>query len=200
MPAHNFKLLFFYFRHDIESSADSVFRELLRQFCSGKDQIPSAVEDMTTIYNSTSEMPSIDDLLVVFRSVIKESKDKVLVVIDALDECSQLSRGNMLNALLSLSEANIPNLYFFISSRPEWEIYHALRHALCMHMIEESRRDLERYVTEQISIFSDLMSINERTELEEQLLYRSHDMWVPHTSFFSVAPNAKLPHKFKFKF
>ncbi|CCD45202.1 hypothetical protein BofuT4_P009190.1 [Botrytis cinerea T4] len=134
MPAHNFKLLFFYFQYNMESKADLVFRELLRQFCSGEDQIPSAVEDMTTKYDSTSEMPSIDDTLVIFRSVIKESKKKVIVVIDALDECPQLSRGDMLNALLSCNGANIPNLYFFISSRMKKDIYYDFRYALCIRM------------------------------------------------------------------
>jgi hypothetical protein len=176
MPAHNFKLLFFYFRYNMESSADSVFRELLHQFCSGGDQIPSAVEDITTRYDSTSEMPSIDDLLVVFRSVIKESKDKVIVVIDALDECSLLLRDDMLNALRSFSEANIPNLYFFISSRPERDIHHAAGNSLHIHMTSESQGDIKHYIVERISIFSDLMSINERTELKWQLLEKSEGM------------------------
>jgi hypothetical protein len=173
MQPHTYKPLFFYFRIDMESSADSVFRELLRQFCSGEDQIPSAVEEMNTRYESTAEMPSITDLLKVFRSVVEKSKYEVIVVIDALDECSTLSIRDMHKALQSLWEATITNLHLFVNSRSNLRIEKYLYRAPCIKIEVESRQDLDRYVAERVGMVSDRMSVSERTQLETVLLMSS---------------------------
>jgi KAP family P-loop domain len=172
MPARAYKLLFFYFRYDMESSADSVICELLRQFCSGDDQIPSAVEDMNTRYESTAEMPSIAKLLKVFQAVVEQSKYEVIVVIDALDECSWLSIRDMLKALKSLSEATITNLHLFITSDPYTVTQDNLRPELSLSMDQL----LNRYITEQVGMLSHRMTNRTRRQLERVLLENSSGM------------------------
>ncbi|KAL2073179.1 hypothetical protein VTL71DRAFT_10503 [Oculimacula yallundae] len=146
LPLYTHKLLFYYCQFG-RSSADSIFRELLHQFCAGEDQIPSAIEKLNTRYESMTEAPSVTDLLVVFQSVVEESVYEVIVVIDALDECSAMSRSLLLQALSSLSRASVPNLHLLVCSRKEAEIFHHLHFSLQI--------DLNRFMT---SIDSDMHS------------------------------------------
>ncbi|PVF92295.1 hypothetical protein CPB86DRAFT_830098, partial [Serendipita vermifera] len=98
--------------------------------------------------------PSFKDRLL--KLVIEPSKGlKLVLIVDALDECDEYDRNTLLNCILS-SINQSPHLKLFITSRPERDIDQQLHkyqsHTSSLHHAEldSNKADIETFVTHQM--------------------------------------------------
>lgn len=88
--------------------------------------------------------------------------DNLVVVIDALDECDDMREVELLLSVLLKSVADLP-MKFFVTSRPELEVYNRMlargsssRATLHLHEVEKSvvQADIEVYLREELEFMS----------------------------------------------
>jgi hypothetical protein len=125
-------LAFFYFSfrrregQDIQSLMYSLLIQLVSSLCREDPQhpnqyhLPRAFRDLYNKYQPARD-PMIEDLNATFLGVLTESKDTYIVV-DALDECPQKDRTEVVKFLAELSCDERSNTHILITSRREEDI------------------------------------------------------------------------------
>lgn len=171
-------MVYFYFTYKAESNAATLLQELLLQLCLGEEPLPEPVDDLHARYESTTQLPTIQELIEVFCSVINLLKYDVFVIIDALDECSKLSRRDIQMAIMLLQGANLSKFHLFVSSRPRPEIESSLRldDAYHIHLQEENACDIGLYIQSRLKDKIQTLPPDRLAEIQEMLEYRSRGM------------------------
>ncbi|KAH8672254.1 hypothetical protein BGZ61DRAFT_362600 [Ilyonectria robusta] len=95
------------------------FLTLLKQLAQHQTMTPQALQDLYDTHRTTGLRPSVPDILAVLQSVAR-LYDRVFFVIDALDECPNDSREELLSAMSVLQSGVGVN--FFATSRRDEDI------------------------------------------------------------------------------
>jgi hypothetical protein len=151
-------VLYFFFddKYDKQKSAVSLLRTLLHQIL---EQLPALIDHVMPYYISqgTNMVESLGTLWKIFRAVTTDRKylDGVYVFVDALDECDETSRENLLsyfeqhfNDISKDSDSTF--LKVVATSRPYPRIEHSLPSDFCIRLKTE---DAEGRINEDISSF-----------------------------------------------
>lgn len=157
LPDNNAALAFIYCVYNDRNKADDIIRCLLKQIAS---QIPSLPDEVRRLYDlyklQNKPTPRTDDVIQTLRSIASRFS-RVYVVIDALDECSDNDRTDLLDALNKL----MPLMNVLVTARPVASIKDSLRPDL-EQCIEAVNDDIVTYIEAQIT--------GKRLKLSDELL------------------------------
>lgn len=102
------------FQRQNEQKADDLLASVLKQLTRDRFPLSETVKSLYSSYKDGQLRPSFDQLSSTLQSVI-DLYSKVYIVIDALDECSDTCRGNLLPEIFKVQTQTGAN--FFITSR-----------------------------------------------------------------------------------
>lgn len=146
----HYALAFMYFdyrEHDSQSP-NNVVAHLLRQIASQHSVLPRSLSEYYTKFKEQSRTPQLRDIENVFMDVCR-SFVKVYVVVDALDECNEITcRRHFLQFLSALQECS--NVRIFVTSRPHPEDIQHHFNAVHQIEVEASEADLRKYLRDSI--------------------------------------------------
>ncbi|KAK2839316.1 hypothetical protein FQN49_006260 [Arthroderma sp. PD_2] len=123
-------LSYFYFDFGTpaKQSTTNCLRYLLSRLVAKTPEVPTELRDLyVKNCNFGSETPGLSDLIAIFK-LFAESKgvESVFIAIDALDECPNDNRQELLDFLQIISTWAPSNLHIWLTSRPESDIKEAL--------------------------------------------------------------------------
>lgn len=162
----NILLLRFAFKaseQDLASSAEGFFRGLLCQVLALE---PKCFEFVLPVLRSGRDnqkprfLTSASQLSVAFQKCLEVVRERrVLLLIDALDECSPESSDMVIDLLkhkVRLSTDLTGEISVILTSRPTQHIQHRLKDASKLEMHEMNRRDIATYVDTRAKVFVEL--------------------------------------------
>lgn len=100
-----------------KQSARGCLCSLMKQICALSKNVPSAILRLYARYDSGQREPPLDALQATFREILESLVDHIYVVVDALDECTDLSV--LLDVVEILREWNIETLHALFACRPQ---------------------------------------------------------------------------------
>lgn len=143
--------------NDPEQTLENLLGSLLRQLIENMDGVPQAVLDLYDHHRDRNTLPSVDDLCGSLLLVI-DSFAEVFLIIDALDECSEELRWELLERLETLE----PHVHLLITSRYLDSINEELR-LFSRLEVKAHRADIELFIDHQIKKNRNLRKIVERS-------------------------------------
>ena len=172
MQEQNTAVLFYFFEFGnrvtkIQSS--NMLRSFVAQAAAVNKKCAEAAQDLYS--QIWPRQPGWKDLLQTLQQ-IAEHFDKLFLIVDALDECTDPEQlATILASLIS-----IPNVHFFVSSRPEARLENVLS-ALAKQTIdvegEGTKRDIELYIRRRLQSNEDI-----EIALDEDLIEKVVDQLV----------------------
>ncbi|KAL7950636.1 ankyrin repeat-containing domain protein [Trichoderma barbatum] len=134
-------------RHD-EQTAEKLLTSLLKQLAQLQSSLPQIVKDLYEKHEKSRTRPSLVEITAALHSVA-ETFSRIFIVIDALDECQDLSRLRLLDEIFNLQNKTKANI--FATSRIDDTI--GRRFDGCSIMkISAADRDVLAYLNGQISL------------------------------------------------
>ncbi|KAH6970659.1 hypothetical protein BKA56DRAFT_496253, partial [Ilyonectria sp. MPI-CAGE-AT-0026] len=132
------------FRRWDEQKAGDLLASLLKQLSQGRSSLPSHVKTLYEKHKDKQTRPSFDEISGALQSV-SVMYSKVIIVVDALDECqpSDGCRSKLLSHIFSLQADDAVS--FFATSRPIPDIEGYFKECLRLEIIA-SDEDVRRYV------------------------------------------------------
>ncbi|KAL8724248.1 MAG: hypothetical protein Q9166_008054 [cf. Caloplaca sp. 2 TL-2023] len=121
-------IAYWYFDFDKSSSLSvcNMLRSLIKQLCIGETNLPIPVQEMCAKYRASGHQPTTKALLATLHSAIDSIRKKTFLVLDALDECPESRRQELLAATKSLTDSEHGDIHVLVTSRKEFDIEHAL--------------------------------------------------------------------------
>ena len=148
-------LAFAYFRHDQSDSSNAensiathVIATLLKQLARRVEEFPKELVDAFNSQYKNDRNPTFDFCVRSFHLLASRFTES-FVVIDALDECNEISRGLMLDFLYGITKI-MPSIKLFITSRLESTIAESIL-ALKVPTIEIHARHVTRDIAEYVN-------------------------------------------------
>ncbi|KAK4072975.1 uncharacterized protein Triagg1_5652 [Trichoderma aggressivum f. europaeum] len=150
-------VVYFYFTFSDakRQESDGMLASLIKQVCCYRPNIPDLVNDLGD-YKKKGMRPSTEELQNSLISTLRGFTN-VYIVIDALDECSNMNtqREELMEILHCILDTNLNNLHLFCTSRKESDIDASLHHQfskpgresldLSSHL-KEVERDIGEYI------------------------------------------------------
>jgi hypothetical protein len=156
-------LAFFYFDfRDIgKQDARSLLSSLVIQLCHESDKYSGILSSRYSTHGNGTRQPSEDALLECLEDMLKlRGQGEVYIVVDALDECPNVSgyptpREQILKILQELVNLRLPHVHLCITSRPEVDIREALDglavHNMSLHEQAGQNQDIFDYIESVVS-------------------------------------------------
>ena len=126
----------------------AIIRSLLYQLCrANQSLIPAVNKEHDDRHSRCLLLNTWSKLLETFIC----RSEPVYILLDAMDECDEIERGQLLRTILGLWK-NCSNLHVLVASRKEIDIRRALA-TECQTLIveEKNRTDIKRFVTTEIN-------------------------------------------------
>ena len=140
-----------------EQTLDHLLGSLLKQLAQDCDSIPLALSDLYETHRDRSTSPSLDEIMRTISTMV-DQYNELFVVVDALDECEEELRWNLVEQLRRLD----PKLRLLITSRYLNSIEEELEgYARCE--IKASKEDIELFIDNQIRKNRSLRKVVERS-------------------------------------
>lgn len=142
---------------------------LLGQLSNKLAEVPKEICALWEIYKDKTTRPSPEDLLSIFKIVIREYFDKVYIALDALDECSE--RHLLLPILIQLIDSKCASIFF--TSRREDDIEKSFsKNNIYAAAIESANvaLDVELFVSRQIKSMESFRDLN--ADLQNEIVER----------------------------
>ena len=195
-------LAFAYIRHDQfdspsaeNSAATYIIATLLKQLARRIESFPEELVEVFSAQYKNDQTPTLDFCVQSFRPLARQFTE-TFIVIDALDECNEISRALILDFIYDVTET-MPSIKLFITSRRESTIAESFL-ALKVPAIEIHAKhvetDIEKYVNGRLDLLLDskregvkprtrtlrLQDSSTRNRISEALLGNSHGifLWV----------------------
>lgn len=151
---------------DMESLPTRVLSMLVKQLCSALDTLPEGISTVYNKFKGNARKPLFSDLEKMFAECAKHL-NRVLVVLDGLDECHERYRQPLLRFLCDTVPQS-PNVKVFISSRLEQDITDSISGKALELNISYSAlmSDLEKVVRHRVS--TDLKHLE--PDLQQQVI------------------------------
>ncbi|KAK2812205.1 hypothetical protein FQN50_001563 [Emmonsiellopsis sp. PD_5] len=161
--------LFCTYRKQTEQTAADLLAGLLKQLVQQRQVVPKALEDLHQTHSRRGTRPSLEELSEALFSVIIEYS-KVFIIIDALDECSNINkdRDYLVEKLFELQRR--ADLSFFATSRfvPDIErIFHGRGTRMDIRAHDE---DVQKYLKGHMSLFPSFVSRNSALQEDIQAM------------------------------
>lgn len=154
---NNAALAFTYCAYNDHKKTEDLIRSLLKQIASQVPFVPDEVKSLYDLYQSQNKpTPRTNDVIQALRSITSRFS-RVYVVVDALDECLDDERSDLLDAINKLR----PLMNILVTSRP----LASIKDSLCSDLeqcIEAANDDITTYIETQI--------IGKRLKLSDELL------------------------------
>ena len=151
-------ITFFYLNYnETDQTFDSILSSLLKQLLQDSEEIPPDLQTLYERHRDRNTSPTIDEISQALYTVI-ESHKEVFCIIDALDECHEGLRWEIVEKLENLG----PKLRVLITSRyldsiaEELEIYQRFE-------IRANKADIELFIERQIRRNRNLRKIVEKS-------------------------------------
>jgi hypothetical protein len=141
---------YFDFNDSRKSKADASVRAMIAQLFCQTTHISPALENLFTQSRDGAMQPLLADLLIVLSQMIQEFRT-VYLIIDALDECTELD--DILELLLQIKNWNNKHLHVMASSRWNTETENSLSNIATAILCLDQRamdRDISLYITSQL--------------------------------------------------
>lgn len=160
-----------------EQTLENLLGSLLRQLIENTDSIPPAVLELYDHHRYRNTSPSVDDLCGSLLLVI-DSFAEVFLIIDALDECSEELRWELLERLETIE----PHVHLLITSRYLDSIDEELK-LFSRIEIKAHRADIELFIDHQIKKNRNLRKIVERScalrcDIKDTVVKTAEDMFL----------------------
>ncbi|KAJ4860563.1 ankyrin repeats (3 copies) domain-containing protein [Trichoderma breve] len=136
------------FRQQDEQTAEKLLTSLLKQLAQGQSPLPKTVKDLYDKYEKSRTRPSLYEITVTLHS-IAAAYSRTFIVIDALDECQDLSRLRLLDEIFDLQGKTGANI--FATSRISDTIKRRFD-GYPTAEISANERDVLAYLDEQLSL------------------------------------------------
>lgn len=127
-----------------EQTLDNIFATFLKLLAQESDSIPPALVELYEYHQDRNTSPTVDEMLDTLSSIF-EHYTKVYCVIDALDECSEELRWDLLEKLDHFQ----PKLHLLITSRFLDSIAEELS-SFERFEIKANKADIELFIDNQI--------------------------------------------------
>ena len=171
-----------YFYFDFRDVGKQHWRDLVTSLLTRLSERSSPRCDILSRYFSDHDrgerQPSDDTLKKCLKEMLKLPDQRpVYLIIDALDECSNISgipssRDKVLQHLKELVDLDLPNLHICVTSRPEVDIRDVLERLtprrVSLHDQSGQKKDIEEYVRS--VVYSDSEPIMRRWRKEDKEL------------------------------
>ncbi|RFU24977.1 hypothetical protein B7463_g11364, partial [Scytalidium lignicola] len=153
------------FQRQEEQKIESLLANLLKQLVGSQASLPGSVRDLYSYHSTKRTRPSLDEILKTIQS-ITATFSKVIIVIDALDECQVLDscRWRLLSALFNLQEGYRVNV--FATSRFIPEIVDQFKSHVSLE-IQASNEDIEKYIDNHIGQLPHF--VQEHRQLQDEI-------------------------------
>ncbi|KIW28009.1 uncharacterized protein PV07_07701 [Cladophialophora immunda] len=137
---------YFQFSNTATHDLSQMIRCLLRQLSS--TPLSSAILDLWLRHKLRGSQPSLSELVAALDKVIQDFKQKIFVVLDALDECPQSERTHLLDFISHFAQSKFENLCILATSRAEPDIRDAMRKATPRYMDigQRMKSDITKHV------------------------------------------------------
>ena len=151
-------LAFFYFefRDVTKQDVRSLLSSLLIQLSNRSDDFRTILYRLYSAHDHGSQQPSDDALKECLKNMLTfPGQGEIYIVVDALDECPNLSgftmpREQVLMILQELVDLRLPHVHFCVTSRPEIDIRDVLEalavHNVSLHEQAGHNQDISDYV------------------------------------------------------
>ena len=162
-----------YFKHDFQEQQTpaAIISSFIKQICLDS-RIPEFLIDFYRKFDNNLENPSIDDYISQYQWLIK-AFDKVFLVIDALDECKESYREDILSFFSDILQAHAC-IKIFVTSRKEEDIENAFssqQTPVIPIEAREVRKDIEVFVRGRVQEFVQTKKLYISTaELKEEVI------------------------------
>ncbi|KAL7909425.1 ankyrin repeat protein [Trichoderma velutinum] len=98
------------FRQQDEQTAEKLLMNLLKQLAQAQSTLPQTVKDLYDKHEKSRTRPSLDEITATLHS-IAAAYSRTFIVIDALDECQDLSRLRLLDEIFNLQAKAGVNIF-----------------------------------------------------------------------------------------
>lgn len=147
---------YFDFRDVNKQKRRDLLTSLVTQLSARSDRNCDILSALYLKHDSGGQKPSEDELVQCLKTMISLMDHPTYLIIDALDECSNMSgmpspREQVLGLLKELVELSLPNIRICVTSRPNVDIRNALeplssRH-VSLHDEKGQKKDIVDFVT-----------------------------------------------------
>ncbi|UKZ77987.1 hypothetical protein TrVFT333_005721 [Trichoderma virens FT-333] len=136
------------FRRRHEQTIEDLLLNLIKQFAWRRTSIPDEVQNLYRKCKGQHRQPSFDEISELLHSISK-IYSKVIIIIDALDECqSDLCRTRLLTEVFKLQDKTRANV--FLTARLIPGILEILKESVSLE-IRAQDEDVQRYINDQIT-------------------------------------------------
>jgi len=130
------------YKEQIEQEVPNLVASLLKQIVQDQCETSDNVKSLYQLHNDQSTRPTLDEFTATLESEIQvRAYSKVFIVVDALDECPEDNRVNLLDELRSLPKA----VNLMVTSRYLSSIAREFQGAIRLD-IRANDQDVRRYV------------------------------------------------------
>lgn len=176
---HDQGVAFIYFSYsDLEEQKPTkVIACILKQLLSRKRHLPSVVESFYNSFNDKTEIPGFHPLLDLLRTLSSEFST-IWILLDALDECEEGPRDEILSPLLEL---NRQSFRLFVTARPYLKYTRSIQRSLetaSRAQIVPDSFGLERYVRQRLQNAKQGLRPEFVDEIVLKLVPNAGGMWV----------------------
>ncbi|TFB05511.1 Ankyrin repeat domain-containing protein 50 [Trichoderma ghanense] len=166
------------FKRQHEQGIEDLIASLVKQLSRKRTRLPDVVRELYRKHKKEDTRPSLDELVEALRSVAAVYS-KVVVVIDALDECvaSNRSRSRLLSYVSSLRTSTAVSL--FATSRHVPDIEKEFEKSLKREVLA-SEEDMRRYIKAHMGHLPDFLSNMDdlKREIETEILQAAQGMFL----------------------
>ena len=162
---------FFDFNDPKKQKSCQMIRSIITQLFRRSPEALAQVESLFTSFSDGHQQPDDESLLKVLQTIIRES-DHTYIVLDALDECSDIN--NLLTVISKANEWRLPTLHLLLTSRWLTIIEGTIRSlSQPVDTIEiQSKlvdKDISDYVSEKLRADQKLQRWHKRSDIQEEI-------------------------------
>jgi hypothetical protein len=165
-PDHGCAYFYFTFRDPSKQTCEALLKSLVIQLASQTTQPDVELEKLYAQYHPSK--PQLESLVSTLRHLISGFTE-VYVIIDALDECTEVEK--LLKTVQAFSDWEIPGLHLLATSRPEKVIKDVLnRPDICnIPMDNKFENDIRVHVRAQLQVDLSLKRWSSKPEIQAEI-------------------------------
>ncbi|GAB1208113.1 hypothetical protein APSETT445_006853 [Aspergillus pseudonomiae] len=150
-PTKRLAYWYFTFDQNKQQVVDIMLRSVMRQLC--PHPVPESIVKLWKEHRQGRE-PTRTDLYSTFEQMVESCTGRIILILDALDECPETpensARGTLLQFLNRLIARHKQTLHILATSRPEYDILCHLSKHTAIDIEEALSQDVERFVNDRL--------------------------------------------------